>query len=86
MKKIYILIQNSYNEEGANSEIIQAFYNKEKAIQARQILIIDNITNYGFVKDEQNKSDNDKLITLFWDYQENWNDYIELEIIEKEVL
>lgn len=83
--KVYILVQNSFSEEGTSSEIIQVFYNKEKAIQTRQVLVIDNIMNYDFVKDEQNKSDKDKTITLFRNYQENWNNYIELKIVESEV-
>ena len=86
--KVYVLIENDYNYDGdgVEVEIIGVFNNKEKAIQARNILIIDDITNYGFIKDEQNKNDNNDIITLFWNYQENWNNYIDLEIIEKEVL
>ena len=94
--KVYILkefISNCDGGENPTSTINGVFTTREKAIEERRKEIVDNVLNFGFIIDEELKNKYKKeeiknidLITLFWDYQENWNNYIELEIIEKEVV
>ena len=88
---VYILKQNFYNYDCAEeptSVILGAYTTRKKAIEERRKNIVDNVLNYGFIPDEELKGKDTKtidLITLFWNFQENWKNYIELEIIEKEI-
>lgn len=91
--KVYIL-KGFYLTVGEEpqSYIIGVFQNREKAVEERRKIIVDEVLNYGFIIDENLKNNHKKedikninLITLFWDYQENWENYEEYEIIEKEV-
>lgn len=93
--KVYIVKENFYNYDSGEevTSVITAVYNaREKAVKKRKEIIADNISNFGFIVDEEitkkheGNTSNLDLIILFWDFQENWNNYIELEIIEKEVL
>lgn len=81
--KVYVLLETFYNYDGgeeAKSVVCGVYENEEKAKKILDIYINDNIENFGFVKDEQEGTRN---TIIFWDYQENWSNYIEYEIIEK---
>ena len=85
--KIYILLEEVYPQcEAPYSEVIGAYRTIEAAQKEQENTIQDNIKNFGFVRDE-NASEcfkNDTII--FYDYQENWDNYIKYKIVEKEVL
>lgn len=78
-KRIYVLIQKFYlNDTQENDfEIVGAYANFTKAKEELEKIKKDNIENFGFVQDID-----DELI-IFQEYQENWNNYIEYNIIDK---
>lgn len=79
--KIYILKEFIYTNDGAYSNILGAFKNKKDAESLQELTITGNIKNYGFVK--ENGTHETKVI--FLGFQENWDNYIEYEIIETEL-
>lgn len=79
--KIYILIEHVFepcNESYIN--IIGAFNTLEKAENRKNKIIKENIKNYDFIMDNQSKN------RIFNTFQENWENYIEYYLEEKEVL
>ena len=78
-KRIYILVQKFYlNDTQENDfEIVGAYAKFAEAKKELEKIKKDNIENYGFVQDNDNKW------IIFQEYQENWNNYIEYNIIEK---
>lgn len=85
--KVYVLIERIYNYDSGeeNTSYIDGVYNtKQKALDKMQEEIKHNIEDFNFVEDTDNKiTQNTKII--FYDYQENWQNYIEFEVIESEV-
>lgn len=85
--KVYVLVERIYNYDSGeeNTSYIDGVYNtKQKALDKMQEEIKHNINDFNFVEDTDNKiTQNTKII--FYDYQENWQNYIEFEIIESEV-
>lgn len=79
MEKIYILVQKFYlNDTQENDfEIVGAYAKFAEAEKELEKIKKDNIENYGFVQDNDNKW------IIFQEYQENWDNYIEYDIIEK---
>lgn len=85
--KVYILIERIYNYDSGeeNTSCIDGVYNtKQKALDKMQEEIKHNINDFEFVEDTDNEQKKDFKI-LFYNYQENWQNYIEFEIIESEV-
>lgn len=81
--KVYILLETFYNYdsgEETKSVVCGVYESEEKAKKLLNIYVNDNVENFGFVKDEQEETES---TIIFWNYQENWNNYIEYEIIEK---
>lgn len=78
-KRIYILVQKFYlNDTQENDfEIVGAYVKFSEAKEELEKIKKDNIENYGFVQDNDNKW------IIFQEYQENWNNYIEYDIIDK---
>lgn len=78
-KRIYILVQKFYlNDTQENDfEIVGAYTKFAEAKEELEKIKKDNIENYGFVQDNDNKC------IIFQGYQENWDNYIEYDIIEK---
>lgn len=78
-KIIYILVQKFYlNDTQENDfEIIGAYAKFTEAKEELEKIKKDNIKNYGFVQD------NDNEWIIFQEYQENWNNYIEYDIIDR---
>lgn len=78
--KIYILIEQVFlNCENPYFEVLGVFKDVKNAQIKQEKTINDNIKNYNFVIDEQDKN------IIFLDYQENWDNYIEYKIIKKEI-
>lgn len=48
--------------------------------------IQDNVKNFNFVRDKESLDDIFTIERIFRGFQENWNDYIEYTILEKEVI
>lgn len=86
--KVYILLEKVFNydsSENIDSYIDGVYCTKEKAIQAMNEEIKHNIKDFDFIEDTDNTT-KELIKILFYDFQENWQNYIEFEIIEKEVL
>lgn len=85
--KVYVLIERIYNYDSGeeNTSYIDGVYSsKEKAMEKMQKEIKNNMEDFNFVEDTDNKiTQNTKII--FYDYLENWQNYIEFEVIESEV-
>ena len=80
--KVFVLNKFIYSvDDGICSNILGVYKNKNDAEQKRDLEIQDNIKNYGFVTDEEKH----KTIIIFLNHQENWDNYVEYEIIESEV-
>lgn len=85
--KIYVLVERIYNYDSGeeNTSFVDGVYSsKEKAREKMQEEIKHNINDFEFVEDTDNEQKKDFKI-LFYNYQENWQNYIEFEIIESEV-
>lgn len=81
--KVYVLNEFVYSvDDGICSNILGTYKNKKDAEKKRDLIIQDNIKNYGFVTDEEKH----ETTIIFLEHQENWDNYIEYEIIESEVL
>ena len=85
--KVYVLVERIYNYDSGeeNTSYIDGVYNtKQKALDKMQEEIKHNIEDFNFVEDTDNKiTQNTKII--FYNYQENWQNYIEFKVIESEV-
>ena len=85
--KVYVLIERicNYDSGEENTSYIDGVYSsKEKAKEKMQEEIRHNIEDFNFIEDTDNRiTENTKII--FYDYQENWQNYIEFEIVESEV-
>ena len=85
--KVFVLIERIYNYDSGEentSWIDGIYYKKEDCKKRLNEEIKHNIEDFEFVEDTDNTLKEDYKI-LFYNYQENWNNYIELEIIEEEV-
>lgn len=79
--KIYILKEFIYSNDGTYSNILGAFKNKNDAEALQELTIKDNLENYDFIRDEGTH----ETTIIFLGFQENWDNYIEYEIIETEL-
>lgn len=89
IEKIYILYEEVFGTDERYTEILGAYSTHKKACKELKNTIDENIKHHNFVLDEQDncKAEVFKNHTIiFYDYQENWNNYIEYIIVEKEVL
>ena len=85
--KVYVLIERIYNYDSGeeNTSYIDGVYNtKQKALDKMQEEIKHNLEDFDFVEDTDNATKENYKI-LFYNYQENWQNYIEFEVIESEV-
>lgn len=94
--KVYVLTEFVYCEGENEFYISKISYSRETAVQQLEQHILSNIkTNdddddHDFIIDENYSLQKIKLneknfIRLFYDYQENWENYIEYEILEREI-
>lgn len=86
--KVYVLLEKVFNFDGMeniDSYIDGVFDSLEKAKIQMQKEIEHNMEEFNFVEDTENQLKELKK-TIFYDYQENWQNYIEFKIVEKEVL
>lgn len=85
--KVYVLVERIYNYDSGeeNTSYIDGVYSeKEDCKKKMQEEIKLNLENFEFVEDSDNATKEDFKI-LFYNYQENWQNYIEFEVIESEV-
>ena len=90
MDKIYILFENTSpllaSDCGCDTfEIIGIYKEKENAIKEK-VNIIESYLKDGYIIDEQDNGKTKDNTIIFWKHQENWNEYIEIIIQEKEIL
>lgn len=79
--KVYILIEQVFPQcESPYFEVLRTYQNPWQAEEEKQKAIQDNVNNFNFVIDEEDKN------RIFLEFQENWDNYIEYKIIESEVL
>lgn len=84
--KIYILIEEVYTTtEAPYFDVIGAYKDIKEAKKEQEKSINDNLQNFGFVKDESPNEQFKNDTIIFYGYQENWDNYIEYKIIEKEI-
>lgn len=85
--KVYALIEQVFTVyEEPYSEIIGIYKNILQAEEEKQKTIQENIKNFDFVRDEENTNNIFDIERIFQGFQENWDNYIEYKIIEKEVI
>lgn len=86
--KVYTLLLNVFNPEETYAEIVCVCDSREKAVERRKQIIVSDMavdTGFNFMIDNDTKDLNADLVRLFYGYEENWNNYEELEIVESEV-
>lgn len=77
---MYILIRNYFENENEETEVVLKSENKKEVID-RYNEELQKDKDFGYVEDlEYNK---EYCIRLFLNYQENWNNYIEMYIFKK---
>ena len=85
---MYLVYESLYGEllqECDSTEIIGLFKTKEAALKAAKSNIDSDIICNNYVLDkERNDLERDEYVRLFYDYQENWNDYYEVFIMKME--
>lgn len=80
--KVYILTEHNYNREcgeEVDSWILGVFTNEKKAKEEMKKVMENDIENEGYIYDNETEN------IVFFGEQENWNNYIEYRITEKEV-
>lgn len=88
MNKVYILTELTDNkdmQEDNYKSIIGVYENIDTARKQRDNLIEHSVNNENFVKDIFAEEFDESRI-IFYGYVENWNNYIEYDIVEKEII
>lgn len=88
MNKVYILTELTDNkdmQEDNYKSIIGVYENIDTARKQRDNLIEHFVNNENFVKDIFDEKFGENRI-IFYGYVENWNNYIEYDIVEKEII
>ena len=90
MKKIYLVYMSNYEEvvrDGAEAtEILGIYEDKEKAYNVARNQINKVLEDHNWVLDEErNDLDRDGFVRFFFNNQENWNCYFEINVTELEV-
>lgn len=92
--KVYVVYQSLYGdllqETGMCTEIISVYENLEKAKEKVKQLVSAELANTenqkeGYVLDEEIEKDDETFFRFFWNKQENWMNYYEIGIEEREV-
>lgn len=82
--KVYILLEFFRNIDAEGCNVIGVYRNKNKAEKELGEIIEDNIKNFDYVEDNQNNNMESK--TLYFNQQNNYENYIEYTITEKKIL
>lgn len=84
--KVYVLVEQVYPaHETVYNEVIGVYENLQKAIEKKKEEIKENIKYFDFIEDVENIKNPLAISRIFQGFQENWDNYIEYRIIEKEV-
>lgn len=86
---MYLVYESLYGEllqECDSTNIIGLYNTRELALEKAKYLIEEEIRCNNYVLDkERNNIEEDNYVRLFYDSQENWNDYYEIIIQEIQV-
>ena len=86
---MYLLYESLYGEllqECESTDIIGLYDSKEKAIEKAKYLINEDVRCNNYVLDDEKKDiEKDNLVRLFYNNQENWNDFYEIIIKKMEL-
>ena len=89
MEELYLLYESNYGEllcECDSTDIIGLYKEYSKAVEKAKEYIEENIECNNYILDkERNNIEEDSYVRLFYDHQENWNDYFEIIIKKVEV-
>lgn len=81
---MYLLYESLYGEllqECESTDIIGLYGSKEKAIEKAKYLINEDVRCNNYVLDSiSNDIEKDSFVRLFFNNQDNWNDYYEIFI------
>ncbi len=78
--KVYVLIEEDFNDiDGTFYELLGVYNNEKKAERIKETKMNEYLKK-DYIKDEESPD-----IRLFSGFQENWQDYIQFYIEEKEV-
>lgn len=82
---MYLLYESYYGEivldTGDSTNIIGLYSSKEKAVEKAKELIETDIKNNNYVLDiDNNNIEENGYVIMFWNNQENWSCYYEVNI------
>lgn len=80
--KVYVLTEYNYNKECGQEPdcwILGVFKSKEKAQLEMKKVMQDDVENEGYIYDDETEN------IVFFEKQENWNNYIEYKIDQRKV-
>ena len=91
MNTVYLVVVSNYEnvvrECGVEATEILGAYKYRTDARNKAFEYIDKVLKDGYyvLDEERNNFDEDEFVRFFYNNQENWNDYFEVMIIEKEV-
>lgn len=89
MEKVYIVYEMNYGDlilECDAANILGVYKNHGAAIEKVKELIKNTLDDgYYILDEERNNIERDNYVRFFYKCQENWNDYFEICIEEKEI-
>lgn len=86
---MYLLYESLYGEllyECDSTNIIGLYKDKEQAIKKAKELIEEDLKNNWVLDNERKDLETDSYVRLFYNNQENWNNYYEIIIKEIELI
>ena len=89
--KVYVLKVYSYCGGEPDIDIMSVSYTRETAVESIEKCILSDIEDEEYIIDENYKMEDIKngkkdFIRVFYSFQENWDEYTEYEILEKEIV
>ena len=86
---MYLVYESLYGEllnECDSTNIIGLYGTRELALEKAKYLINEDIRCNNYILDKENNDiEENNCVRLFYDHQENWNDYYEIFIQEIQV-
>ena len=94
MESVYVITEINYGDLAVDCDVLEdmeVFKDKDKALERFNCIIkehIDTICTENWVLDEEDDIENinvGDIIRFFYDHQENWNSYFEVQIQEVKI-